>query len=55
MSPSRILTGLFLIVPSIMGLAMWGAAQWVEHALGDQIALGEDEFDTAKTRSVAAE
>ena len=44
MSPSKILIGQFLIVLSIIVLTMWGATQWVAHALGYQPALGHPWF-----------
>ncbi|MEO1149550.1 MAG: conjugal transfer protein TraG [Pseudomonadota bacterium] len=44
MSPSKILIGQFLIVLSIIVLTMWGATQWVAHALGYQAGLGQPWF-----------
>lgn len=44
MSPSKILIGQFLIVLSIIVSVMWGATQWVAHALGYQEALGQAWF-----------
>ena len=44
MSPSKILVGQFLIVLTIIVATMWGATQWVAHALGYQPALGRPWF-----------
>jgi type IV secretion system protein VirD4 len=44
MSPSKILLGQFLVVLTIIVATMWGATQWVAHALGYQPALGRPWF-----------
>lgn len=45
MSPSKILVGQFLIVLTIIVLAIWGATQWTAHTLGYQPALGRPWFE----------
>lgn len=45
MSPSKILIGQFLIVLTIILIAIWGATQWTAHALEYQPALGAPWFE----------